>query len=190
MSLNNGDGFDLGFKIDGSALTTILQKANVLTPTEIADLSLKLSMSNPKLKALVSLFANFIDITGISTVDKIIHASPFNILEFEIARSETTKGSTHTASMGLTTDTSIWSIIGVDLKYKKSIVTSLVGANYTSGRPVATVLGATTAAAAGATPAGTPVLGAATAGGGGRTRARRPYRRRRKYNRSSKRQSF
>jgi hypothetical protein len=134
MSLNNGDGFDLGFKIDEASLNKILHEKSDLKSADIAALSLSVSMSNPKLKALVSLFANHHQITKIITTNgenEINASNPLEFDQFTVTQSKTQA----TGSFG--TKPTIWGMTGVDLMYKGSKVISMEGANYTSGRPVA-----------------------------------------------------
>jgi len=164
MSLNNGDGFDLGFKIDEASLNKILHEKSDLKSADIAALSLSVSMSNPKLKALVSLFANHHQITKITTtvgVNEINASNPLEFDQFTVTQSKTQA----TGSFG--TKPTIWGMTGVDLMYKGSKVISMEGANYTSGRPVAPSTPSPSLASSGSVPVtpvpvtpapGTPVL--------------------------------
>ena len=133
MSLSKGDGFILEFEVDEDTFNKVLRAKN-LSATEIAALSLKLSPSNPKLKNLVSLFANLTDITKVITEDKIEYHSgstpPLNLDLLTVKQSSTKRTETIMQE-------SIWSKIGVKLIYNGKKVISMEGANYNSGRPVA-----------------------------------------------------
>ena len=119
--------------MDEDTINQVLRAKSGLSPVQIADLSLRMSLSNPKLKALVSLFANLDQITKITTYDKM----EYSILEgnLELDKLIVTQSGTQVAD-SLGTENSIWSIIGVKLMYKDKKVISMEGANYTSGRPV------------------------------------------------------
>ncbi len=170
-------GFDLRGQIEKDVMDEILHSKIPLELKDIQRLSEGVTLNNIKLKSLICLFANFDSIKSITTeagtfTQRSDLAVPPNSNELDKSLFTVNYSNTKLAEslnpFG-PNSTNGWNETGVELLYNTKKVLSMEGANYTTGRPVAP-----------STPS--PSLA------GGRSR-RRPYRPRRRRNKSSKKHS-